>query len=140
MRRSGDFYHESREGLAGALHEMATNLSDLFRVPCKFQPQTEPDIADEKVARQLYRIAQEAAVNAAKHAQAKRINIFLEPRDRGLCLRVQDNGVGMTPRDPATAGIGTSIMQYRAKTIGATLAIRSQPGQGTTVECCWPGQ
>lgn len=83
----------------------------------------------------LYRIAQEALTNVAKHAKAANVDIILERRTDSVLLIVEDDGVGF---DPATAGgasqgFGLLGMHERAGLVGATLEIESSAGQGTTV-------
>jgi PAS domain S-box-containing protein len=83
----------------------------------------------------LYRIAQEALTNVAKHAKAANVDVILERRTDSVLLIVEDDGVGF---DPATAGgasqgFGLLGMHERAGLVGATLEIESSPGQGTTV-------
>ncbi len=83
----------------------------------------------------LYRIAQEALTNVAKHAKAANVDIILERRSDSVLLIVEDDGVGF---DPATAGrasqgFGLLGMHERAGLVGATIEIESSVGQGTTV-------
>jgi PAS domain S-box-containing protein len=84
----------------------------------------------------LYRIAQEALTNVAKHSQAKNVEIILERRPDHVVLIVEDDGVGFEPGGAAGAGgqgFGLLGMQERAALIGATLQIESSPGSGTTI-------
>jgi PAS domain S-box-containing protein len=83
----------------------------------------------------LYRIAQEALTNVAKHARAEHVDILLERRADHVMLIIEDDGLGF---DPAAAegtgqGFGLLGMQERAGLIGATLEIESSAGKGTTV-------
>jgi signal transduction histidine kinase len=83
----------------------------------------------------LYRIAQEALNNVAKHALARRVEVLLERRPDCVLLIVEDNGVGFDPaKSRATRhGFGLDGMQERAALVGASIDIDSTPGQGTTV-------
>jgi PAS domain S-box-containing protein len=84
----------------------------------------------------LYRIAQEALTNVAKHSQAKNVEIILERRSDHVVLIVEDDGVGFEPGGaPGAGGQGFGLlgMQERAALIGATLQIESSAGSGTTV-------
>ena len=127
-----------RGGLAAALQELATRTQELFGVACRYFGPAAPPPLDVHVAGQLYRIAQEAATNAAKHGQAKRIDVRLAKERRGLLLSVRDNGRGLPARKKTARGLGLDIMRYRAGLIGATLWIDSQPRRGTTVFCLLP--
>jgi PAS domain S-box-containing protein len=83
----------------------------------------------------LYRIAQEALTNVAKHAQARNVDVILERRSDHVLLIVEDDGVGFDPGDACTIGRGSGLlgMQERAALVGATLQIESAAGKGTTI-------
>jgi PAS domain S-box-containing protein len=83
----------------------------------------------------LYRIAQEALNNIAKHAHAGHVEIILERRADHVSLIVEDDGVGFDPAAMESAGRGFGLlgMQERAALVGATLQIESTPGEGTTI-------
>jgi PAS domain S-box-containing protein len=83
----------------------------------------------------LYRIAQEALNNIAKHSRASRVEVVLEKRADYISLIVEDDGVGFEPAAAAAGahGFGLVGMQERATLVGASLAIESTPGQGTTI-------
>ena len=127
-----------RGGLAAGLQELAFRTQELFGVACRYSgPASLPPI-EANVAGQLYRIAQEAVANAAKHGHAKRIDVRLAKKPRGLLLSVRDDGRGVSGRNHSGSGLGMDIMRYRAGMIGATLGIESQPRRGTTVLCFLP--
>jgi PAS domain S-box-containing protein len=81
----------------------------------------------------LYRIAQEALNNIAKHASARHVEIVLERRSDAVVLMVEDDGRGFDPSGVGGAGFGLVGMRERAALVGASLEIESAPGQGTTV-------
>lgn len=88
------------------------------------------------VENNLYRITQEALNNAAKYAQASRINVILEQRKENLVLIVEDNGIGFDPSDVqnrARQGFGLVGMRERASLIGGSIEIESVAGEGTTI-------
>jgi signal transduction histidine kinase len=80
----------------------------------------------------LYRIAQEALTNVAKHSRASSVEIILDRRPDHVLLIVEDDGDGFDPA-AGTQGFGLLGMQERAALVGATLQIESSPGQGTTI-------
>ncbi len=88
----------------------------------------------------LYRIAQEALTNAAKHAHASRIKVMLEHLPDQVVLQISDNGDGFDPQTILPDQLGIEIMRERAEVIGAVLSIKSQPGQGTELVVKWPEQ
>jgi signal transduction histidine kinase len=86
----------------------------------------------------IVRIVREAVTNAVRHGGAKHIDILFAS-DGSPSLRVFDDGVGFDPARVADSGrLGLVSMRERAEAIGASLAVRSAPGQGTTVEVLWP--
>ena len=84
----------------------------------------------------FYRIAQEALTNVAKHSRAASVEVILERRPDHVLLVVEDDGVGFetdTADTTGPRGFGLLGMQERAALVGATLAIESSAGRGTTV-------
>jgi PAS domain S-box-containing protein len=83
----------------------------------------------------LYRIAQEALTNVARHSRATSVDVILERHGDQVVLVVEDNGVGFEPARTTSKrrGFGLLGMQERATLVGGTLQIESQPGKGTTV-------
>ncbi|WP_320174257.1 sensor histidine kinase [Maridesulfovibrio sp.] len=87
----------------------------------------------------LYRIAQEALINAAKHSGAAKILVELESTGDGrVKLQVKDNGIGRSAAGSPDGGLGMSIMAHRAKLINADLRIEDGPQGGTIVTCVAP--
>ncbi len=89
------------------------------------------------VENHLFRIAQEAILNAVKHSGADRIRISLQNGGGFITLQISDNGSGRIPnkgvRSVPGTGYGQSIMYERAELIGATIDIVSSPEKGTSV-------
>jgi PAS domain S-box-containing protein len=85
----------------------------------------------------LFRIVQEALVNAAKYAEILKVTIQLSVKDGLLRLSVIDRGTGFNPAElrqtRSDSGWGIKIMRERAELIGAKLYLESVPGKGTTV-------
>jgi signal transduction histidine kinase len=81
----------------------------------------------------LYRIAQEAIGNAAKHATPTRVDVRLGRSGRDIVLTVADDGRGLEPGRSADRGLGLVSMRERARQLGGTFELASQPGRGTTV-------
>ncbi len=85
----------------------------------------------------LYRLAQEALNNAAKHAHATEAHIRLCLLSGKIEIIISDNGRGFDAgQNPK--GLGLGIMHERADAIGADLEIRSEIGVGTVVRISWP--
>ena len=96
-------------------------------------------LLDERLASEvetaLYRIAQEALNNAAKHSRASRVEVILERRPDCVLLILEDDGVGFAEAEGGKArqGYGLVGMRERAALVGANLEIESTPGKGTTI-------
>ena len=122
-------------GLISALEELAVNASNLFNVRCQFTAEGQLPKVENGAALHLYYIAQEAVLNAAKHGRAATISISLARANDRFVLAVRDDGSGFELSDRGFSGMGIRIMRYRARVIGATLDLKSQPGQGTEISC-----
>jgi signal transduction histidine kinase len=88
----------------------------------------------------MLRIAQEALMNIAKHAQATQVDLSLRQYRDTVCLTIQDNGIGIESWQDANrpGSHGLTIMRERAEAFGGNLKVRSVPAQGTTVEVTIP--
>src|SRR4029079_11843353 len=103
-----------------------------FRHPQKFQrllPQLESAI---------FRIIQEALTNARRHSRARRVEIDLSATDERVHVSVRDWGVGFDPSIVSNERYGLRGIRERAKVLEGTAAVRSAPGQGTTIEVEFP--
>jgi signal transduction histidine kinase len=126
------------EGLMFALRDFASNTSKLFGVECRFVCDYPVLFDTPSVTVQLFRIAQEAATNAAKHGKATEIVIELNADEDSVILTVSDNGIGIPQPLPSGSGMGLRIMGHRANLIGVTLQIVPRSDKGTIVTCVLP--
>jgi len=123
-------------GLLAALTGYARQTGSRGRVPiavsgAEIAPRLPPTA---EIA--LFRIAQEAIVNALKHAGATGIALTLESRPDAAIMVIADNGFGFDPavqRSQATAHLGLVNMRERTQSIGGQLRVESAPGRGTRV-------
>ena len=122
-------------GLMSALHELAANVQEMFRVECVFLCAKPVLIRENTVATNLFRIAQEAVSNAIKHGRAKKIEISLEASPERVLLAVKDNGIGITSNEGSGNGMGLRIMSYRAAVSGGTFTLERDPKGGTIAAC-----
>lgn len=92
---------------------------------------------NSQVETTLFRIAQEALINVAKHARATSVSVSLAHSATGITLRIDDDGVGIAPahlrQSVAGSGWGLTIMAERARTIGAEIRIDRGASGGTAV-------
>ncbi len=125
-------------GMIAALDGLAQSTDGLSDIICTFEHDGEADVEEREVRLQLFRIAQEATNNALKHAAPTQIRISFAMEDRRPVLRVQDDGSGFDPTEQADQSLGLHSMQYRARSVGATLTIDAEPGEGTIIRCALP--
>jgi signal transduction histidine kinase len=91
------------------------------------------------VALSLYRVAQEALHNAARHSGADVVSVSFRGTDGALTLTVSDAGVGVdTTGAGGLGGLGIVSMRQRLRMIGGSLTIATAPGQGTRVQARVP--
>jgi PAS domain S-box-containing protein len=123
-------------GLPAALATHIQNWSKRARISAQLHTS---GLSDGRLASEaettLYRIAQEALTNVAKHSRARHVDVILERRADQVVLIVEDDGVGFDPGDTATTrqGLGLCGMLERASLVGATVQIESTAGKGTTI-------
>jgi two-component system, NarL family, sensor histidine kinase UhpB len=121
-------------GLAFALRELASRSRDLYGLEVNFRAEVWPELSlDETDASHLYRIAQEALTNAARHGHATLVDIFLFATRKTFLLCITDNGEGIRLPMSPYSGMGLKIMQYRAGMIGARFEITPNEPHGTVV-------
>jgi two-component system, LuxR family, sensor kinase FixL len=124
-------------GLAIALEELVSRVGRRFGLVCTAEVDQKADDEAPTQALHLYRIAQEAMSNAARHSHARTISLSLRlDGDTGI-LQIEDDGTGFSP-ESKLSGLGLRTMQYRASIIKGTLKIDSKPGSGTMVTCSFP--
>ena len=123
-------------GLQAALASHVHNWSNRARIAAELHTS---GLLDERLASEtettLYRIAQEALTNVAKHSRAEHVDVILERQADQVVLIIEDDGVGFDPGDVGMTrqGLGLSGMQERASLVGASIQIESAAGEGTTI-------
>jgi PAS domain S-box-containing protein len=126
-------------GLEAALELMAEGFEHRYGVLARCLAGGEALCLSDLASISLYRVAQEALTNVARHAQANEVTISLS-RDELYCyLRIQDDGVGFElagTRRPESFGLVG--MNERIQQLGGTLSVESSPGTGVTVAAKLP--
>jgi two-component system sensor histidine kinase UhpB len=126
-------------GLAAAI---GGQVEQLARGEIEAKLEVDGDFSDLGDDAQLvvYRVAQEALNNAARHSGAKRVEVRLRrDEDDGVALEVADDGRGFA-FDESESGLGIGGMRERALLVGGELTIESRPDAGTTVRLGVPGE
>jgi signal transduction histidine kinase len=119
---------------------LLTQLADAFvgrvRVPVSLGLEGDCELTQE-VKLVVYRVAQEALNNIAKHSGAKHVGLQLTCRPGSVSLSIRDDGLGFDAGSIPPDHMGMAIMRERASSVGARLRIESQVGRGATVELDW---
>jgi signal transduction histidine kinase len=122
-------------GLVAALHWYVDQFARRTDIAVTVEGEESVPRLDARVENTLFRIAQEALTNVAKHAQATRVTVTTKVDNRTLRLVVADNGIGFEPAHlPAPDGyphFGLFIMSERAESVGGVFHIESRTGSGT---------
>ena len=123
-----------------SLQRLCLDYAKLAGVQCLFSMNGGFEEVDAETGNHLFRIAQEALVNAVKHGHASRIEVSLEERQNSLALTVVDNGHQLAPplgSAGSSSGIGLKSMQARAKIIGGAFKWYVNDDGGVTVSIVW---
>jgi PAS domain S-box-containing protein len=132
------------DGLSAALRNLSNRVKESYGIPCEFHRERPVHVASHAAAVHLYRIAQEAISNAARHSKAHRIWVSLDESPATITLRIEDDGQGIAPDKTApsteakASGMGLHLMPYRARMIGASFEILPRTGGGTIIQCTYP--
>jgi len=121
-------------GLALAIRSLAQSAAERGNLALELQMPEDAGELAPAVEQAVYRIAEEALENAARHAGAHSLLLCLERSGPRLVLTVTDDGRGFDTAAPAPEGhYGLQGMRERAEMVGGDLVVESQPGKGTTV-------
>jgi PAS domain S-box-containing protein len=123
-------------GLAAALTEYAGNWSRRFGISVELHVgRPTGSRPTHEIETTMYRVAQEALNNVAKHARANRVDLALEYANDHASLIVEDNGIGFDPSQLQAPAQGFGLMGMRERTAlaGGKLTIESTRGRGTTL-------
>jgi two-component system CheB/CheR fusion protein len=121
-------------GLAEALRQLVKDFGEREGMLVTFAERAVPSVIPTEPAAALYRIAQEALWNVAKHAGKTHVKVSLVGIDCAVQLTVRDLGEGFDVGEVRGKGLGLVSMEERARWVGGTLRIESTPGEGTSVE------
>lgn len=122
-----------------ALSDLSRHIQESFDIACQFKATAEaPNLTGNSVVH-LYKIAQEAATNAIKHAKGTQITFDLRTEEGNLVLRIQNDGKPFPPDVQVNDRMGLKIMNYRANVLGGTFRIGTE-NELTTVCCTIPLQ
>lgn len=122
-------------GLRAALRGLCADFNGTTRASVRLDCRRMPRVLDEEVELALFRIAQEALNNAARHSRARRIRLVVAKAGPSVLLKVRDDGEGFRQNAKAS---GLRGMRERAEFLGGSLEVKSAPGRGTVVTASLP--
>lgn len=125
------------QGLPRALQDYLETWSHQTNIAAAFYSHNETRVASD-IELSLYRVAQEALANVARHSQATAVTVTLNFSPSSLTLTIADNGMGLDVAQ--TRGFGLTGMQERLTALGGTLNLTSAKENGTTLIACVPLQ
>ncbi len=128
----------SKHGLVPAVEHLAERFRNQSDISIFLQKEWNVLQLPASIEVQALRIIQEALNNIRKHSQAHTVRVIMRSDVHGDCrILIEDDGVGMNlqPESDRTSGdhLGLSIMDERAKRIGGSVRIESEPGEGTRI-------
>jgi signal transduction histidine kinase len=122
--------------LATLVTHLSEGLAARQDIPAEIHTEVTESLPPE-VHIAIYRIAQEAMNNVAKHANASSLVVNLIGAESRVDLLIIDDGYGFDDSDAPAGGMGMDIMRERASEIGAALTVSSEQDIGTRVEMTW---
>ena len=126
-------------GLVPAVEHLLHEFSQRTSILISLDAQTEGMEFHDPVATAVYRMVQEALTNVARHAEASRVEVCLEPDGEALVVRIRDNGRGIDDeRVRKSKSYGLLGIRERAQTLGGTARIYRADEGGTVVEITIP--
>jgi signal transduction histidine kinase len=125
-------------GLALAISDMAKSTAARGSLHLELEAQNHVENLSPEVEQCVYRVAQEAMANVARHAEATSLRVILRHDPRALTLTIADDGHGFDPAQVNEARYGLQGLRERAEMIGASLSVDSQQRTGTTIQLVVP--
>jgi PAS domain S-box-containing protein len=129
-------------GLIPALHSSLKNFAQETGLRASLTAFAGVEKLDEARRTVLYRVAQEALKNVARHAQASRVELRLRKQGRTISLEIQDDGksfnVQRVLHSHRSTRLGLLGMRERVEMVGGLFTVLSSPGQGTTIRAQIP--
>jgi signal transduction histidine kinase len=125
-------------GFYEALSEYLTGLT--HAVPFRLDVRLDPELQKWRSRQDamLFRLVQEALLNARKHARARRLAVAFGREDRAVTLSVEDDGCGFDTTSIPIGHYGLLTMRERAEVSGGILNVSSAPGRGTRIVVHFP--
>ncbi len=130
----------AEEGLVSAVRKLAASVSAREEIAIDVDAPPDRLLLENGAEEHLYRLVQEALNNVVKHADAQQAVVRIDVVNGGtkLVMAIHDDGKGFDPTLPHPGHMGLETMAARARELGGDYAIRTAPGDGTTVRITIP--
>jgi len=128
-----DLRKTSADDLDSALHLEISRFTDATGIPCSFQADQIPPLADT-VQETIVRAVAEGLTNAAHHAQARQVAVNVGVKDKNILVTIQDDGQGFDADAIPSGHYGLLGIRERVRLVNGTFEIQSESGKGTTLK------
>ncbi len=124
-------------GLEAGLRWLCDRFQTRTGVKVTFESTLDGRLTDETETH-VFRIAQEALTNVARHSKAKGVEMNLSRIDADVRLVIADDGMGFEPNAEAATGLGLVGMRARARSAGGEWQVETAPGKGVRITTSLP--
>jgi len=125
-------------GLVSALRNLCETVTQETSIEVSFAEENIPAKVDQQISLCLYRVAQEALHNIARHSHAHKAQVQLRSRGERISLNIADDGIGIPTERERSVALGLASMRERVTLVGGTFTLVSEPMRGTRIEANIP--
>jgi two-component system sensor histidine kinase UhpB len=126
-------------GLDAALRSLTESFATRTGIAVQYRSDLKDGRLGDQAETHLFRIAQEALTNVARHSGASEATLQLLAQNGRVILRIDDNGRGFNATQPGKGlGLGLAGMKTRARGCGGSLEVKSADGKGVSIEVTCP--
>jgi PAS domain S-box-containing protein len=125
-------------GLASAVRGLCHEFSLQHHIQTECNVLSVPRDLEDSLSLTLFRVAQEALRNVAKHSEAHHVTLEFSTSSATICLNIVDDGIGFSEFERDNRGLGLVSMRERVRLAGGEFLILSKPGEGTKIEVALP--
>ena len=123
-------------GLAAAIKSLGSDFEQQTNIKTLVNAENVGSVLDDREKTSLYRVAQEALANIAKHSQASQVNIYLKQSRHGIVMSIEDNGIGLKNETRSTGlkGLGLRNMKERIASHNGSFRLSDNKPNGLKLE------
>jgi len=125
-------------GLVSALRNLCETVTQETSIEVSFAEENVTANMDPQISLCLYRVAQEALHNVARHSHAHKVQVQLRSGGERIFLHIADDGIGIPAERERSVALGLASMRERVTLVGGTFTLCSEPMRGTRIEAAIP--